>query len=374
MRALLLVGGKATRLRPLTERTPKAMTPLLGRPFLEHVLAWLVRYDIRDVTLLLGFLPEPIRAYFGDGHQFGVKLTYLVEEEPLGSGGAIKQLERELDATFLALNGDIFTDADLGRMADAHRRSGAAVSIALTHVEDPSAYGVVALDEQGRIRRFVEKPRREEAPSDLVNAGIWLFEPAAVARIAPSSFTMVEQDLFPGLASEGLLAGHVIDAYWMDAGTPERYLQLQRDLLAGRAAGALAIVERPGWPGLIVQPASGGATGDGTPPRSAPGVVLEGAVLLGPGVRLGEGCCVEGPATIGARSTLGAGATIVDSVLWERCEIGEGVMVRSSILAHGCIVGAGARLRDCVLGEGVRVAPGAELQGVRASPGESLGP
>src|SRR6266542_2234500 len=171
MRALLLVGGKATRLRPLTLATPKAMTPVLGRPFLEHVLAWLRRYDVLDVTLLLGFLPAPIRAHFGDGHAFGVRLSYLVEDEPLGSGGAIKQLEQELTAPFFALNGDIFTDLDLTAMADAHHR------------------GVVALDDAGLIRRFVEKPPREEAPSDLINAGVWLFEPAALQRIAAGRFT-----------------------------------------------------------------------------------------------------------------------------------------------------------------------------------------
>jgi NDP-sugar pyrophosphorylase family protein len=197
VRALVLAGGKATRLRPLTERTPKAMTPLLNRPFLEHVLAWLVRHDVRDVTLLLGFLPGPIRAYFGDGADFGVRLSYLVEDEPLGSGGAIKQLEQELTAPFFALNGDIFTDLDLTAMADAHHRAGVEMSMFLHRVADPSMYGVVALDDAGLIRRFVEKPPREEAPSDLINAGVWLFSPGAVRRIAAGRFTMVEQDLFP---------------------------------------------------------------------------------------------------------------------------------------------------------------------------------
>jgi mannose-1-phosphate guanylyltransferase len=370
MRALVLAGGKATRLRPLTERTPKAMTPVLGRPFLEHVLAWLRRHDVLDVTLLLGFLPEPIRAYFHDGHEFGVKLTYMVEEEPLGSGGAIKQIESELTQPFFVLNGDVFTDLDLTAMAVAHERVAAELSIALTRVEDPSQYGVVEVDTEGWIRRFVEKPKREEALSNLINAGVWLFEPSAVHRIAPDAFTMVEQNLFPALAGEHRLYGYEIDAYWMDAGTPERYLQLQRDVLGGHVAGALALVERPGWPGVLIQPAGGQAGGDGRPPRLGSGTALDGPVVLGEGVRADEGCRLEGPATIGARTELGAGTTIRDSVLWEDCRVGEGATIGSSVLANGCVVGAGAVIEGCVLGEGARVRPGMRLIAARLNPGE----
>src|SRR5579884_562968 len=183
MRALILVGGRATRLRPLTLSTPKAMTPVLVRPFLEHVLAWLRRQEVRDVTLLLGYLPDPIRAYFGDGRAFGVTLDYVAENEPLGSGGAIRQLAPDLTAPFFALNGDIYTDLDLRAMAAAHAAAGAEVTISLVAVEDPSAYGVVAVDGASWIERFVEKPPPGQAPSNLVNAGTWLFEPAALRRI-----------------------------------------------------------------------------------------------------------------------------------------------------------------------------------------------
>ncbi|MGH2600298.1 MAG: sugar phosphate nucleotidyltransferase [Dehalococcoidia bacterium] len=371
MRALVLAGGKATRLRPLTERTPKAMTPVLGRPFLEHVLAWLRRHDVLDVTLLLGFLPEPIRAYFRDGHEFGVKLTYVVEEEPLGSGGAIKQIESELTEPFLVLNADIFTDLDLTAMIAAHNRAGGEVSIALTRVEDPSQYGVVEVDTEGWIRRFVEKPNREEAPSNLINAGVWLFEPSALGRIASGVFTMVEQDLFPALAREHRLYGYDMDAYWMDAGTPERYLQLQRDMLAGHVAGALALIERPGWPGVAVQPAGGQAGGEGRAPHLTLGTVLDGPVVLGERVRTGDGCRLEGPVTIGARTELEARVEIRDSVLWEDCRIGEAATIVSSVLAGGCVVGAGAVVEGCVLGEGARVRPGTRLIAARLNPGET---
>lgn len=373
MRAVVLVGGKATRLRPLTERTPKAMAPVLGRPFLEHLFAWLVRYGIREVTLLLGFLPGPIRGYFGDGHRLGMKLDYVVEDEPLGSGGAIKQLESELRHPFFALNGDIFTDLNLARMLAAHRSAAAELSIALTRVDDPSAYGVVALDGDGWIRRFVEKPPREEAPSDLVNAGVWLLQPEAVARISGGRFTMVEQELFPALAAERRLYGHVAEGvYWMDAGSPERYLQLQRDLLEGRAAGGLAIVERPGWPGLSVQPASGEPGGDGSAPVLGSGATLTGAVVLGARVTAGAGCAIAGPTTIGADTRLGDGVTIRDSILWEDCTIGDRATIEGSILARGCVVAEGAALEACVLGERATVAAGARLGGVRADYGTVL--
>ncbi len=371
MRALLLAGGKATRLRPLTERTPKAMTPVLGRPFLEHVLAWLARYDVRDVTLLLGFLPDPIRDYFRDGHQFGVKLTYVVEDQPLGSGGAIKQLERELREPFFALNADVFTDLDLAAMAADHRASGAEASIFLSRVEDPSSYGVCALDQDGWIERFVEKPPRDEAPSDLINAGVWLFEPSVLGRIAAEQFTMVEQELFPALANESRLRGYVGEtAYWIDAGTPERYLLLQRALLSGQAAGALAIVERPGWPGLVLQPSGGEPGGEGRPPRLGAGTTLSGEVMLSPGVVAGDACVLTGPLTAGARSVLGSGVEIADSVLWDDCRIGDGVVIRSSVLARGCVIEAGAVLERCVLGDGVRVRAGAVLTEARVDPGE----
>jgi mannose-1-phosphate guanylyltransferase len=370
VRALVLAGGKATRLRPLTHTTPKAMTPLLTLPFLEHVLAWLSRYDVRDVTLLLGFLPDPIRAYFGDGARFGVRLSYLVESEPLGSGGAIKQLEHELTEPFFALNGDIFTDVNLSVMAEAHHRTGAEVSMFLHRVEDPSMYGVVALDDAGWIRRFVEKPPRPEAPSDLINAGVWLFDPSAVGRIPSGRFTMVEQDLFPGLAEAGRIAGYAPDAYWMDAGTPDRYLQLQRDLLLGRASGALPLIERPGWPGLAPQRRGGAGADTDRPPHLADGATLEGPVVLDHDIEVAANAHVVGPASIGAGSALGAGSAVIDSLLWERCVVGERAAVHASVLATGCRIGDGARVTRAVLGEDVTVRPGVVVEDTSVEPGE----
>jgi NDP-sugar pyrophosphorylase family protein len=372
MRALLLAGGQATRLRPLTLTTPKAMTPVLGRPFLEHLIAWLCRHDVRDITLLLGYLADPIRAHFGDGHAFGVQLRYVVEDTPLGSGGAIKQLERELTEPFFALNADIYTNLDLDEMAAVHRAAGAEVTIALVRVPDPSAYGVAALDAEGWITRFVEKPRREEAPSNLVNAGAWLFEPDAVRRIAAGRFTMVEQELFPELARARRLFGHAAECYWIDAGTPQRYLQLHRDLLTGRAVSPLAIVERPGWPGFTVQAAPGVATAAGPPPVVERGGRLEGAVVLGTGTRIESGAVVRGPSSLGANVIVQDGARVAGSVLWDRCRVGARAAIAGSVLAGDCVVGTGAEVTACVLGEGVHVAPGVRLRGATVQPGTTI--
>lgn len=210
----------------------------------------------------------------------------------------------------------------------------------LTPVEDPSPYGVAVLDGAGWIRRFVEKPKREEAPSNLINAGVWLFEPRTLARLPAGEFCMVEQVLFPLLATEGRLAGYSASDYWMDAGTPERYLQLQRDLLYGPAKGAAL-------------PA---------------GVAARDGVVLGDGIVMTGEATLRGPLTVGEGCRIGAGATLEDSILWPRCVIETGASVRGSVLASGCRIGADAVIEDCILGEGVTVRPGVHLSGESADP------
>ncbi len=371
MRALILVGGKATRLRPLTFATPKALTPVLGRPFLEYVLTWLRGHGVTEVTLLLGHLADPIRARFADGAAFGVSLSYVAEREPLGSGGAIRQLADELAAPFFAINGDIYTDLDLRAMRAAHMAFGAEVTIALAPVDDPSQYGVVALDGTGAIRRFVEKPSPGEAPSNLVNAGVWLFEPAAVRRIPAGRYTMVEQELFPYLARAGRLYGYPACTYWMDVGTPERYLQLHRELLTGRAPAPFALVQRPGWPGLVPACAADADRSESEPrPEIDPLGIVDGPCVIGPGTRVGERAAVAGPACLGRDVTIQAGAWVADSVLWDGCFVGQHAHVVSSVLAAGCIVEPGARIEGCVLGDRVRVRAGVTLRGASVNPGQ----
>src|SRR5579871_3149419 len=232
LQGIILVGGEGTRLRPLTYRTPKAIVPILGRPFLEHMLVYLRGHGVTAVSLALGHLADPIRAYFGDGSRWGIDLRMVVEAEPLGSAGAIKQFQPELVRPFFAFNGDILTNIDLTAMQQQHERRNAAVSIALMEVEDPSGFGVVELDDDQRVRRFVEKPPRELAPSRWANAGIWLFEPRTLDRIPARRRSMVETELFPELiAANERVQGYCQRAFWVDIGTPERYLSVQLQML-----------------------------------------------------------------------------------------------------------------------------------------------
>jgi len=303
------------------------MVPVLGRPLLHYTLERLASQGITDVILTLSYRPHDIIAHFGDGSSLGVRLTYVLEEEPLGSGGAIRNVASALDGTFLALNGDIFTDLDLGALLAYHRRKGALVTIALTQVENPSAYGVVEMAEDGRLRRFVEKPPPGEAPSRLINAGTWVFEPQAL-EFLPQGPSMVEYDLFPRLLREGLpLFGFPSDAYWVDVGTPQRYLKLHQDLLAGCPPQV--------GPGAVVEPTAR----------------LEGPVLLGPGCVVGSGARIIGPACLGEGCLIGPGAIIEASVLWEGVQVGPGARLRGCVLASRCKIGAGVELEGAVLEE-----------------------
>ena len=389
MRALILAGGRATRLHPLTDNVAKAMLPVLGRPFLEHFFAWLRSHELRDVTLLLGHLPQSIPAHFDDGATAEMRLRYVVEDQPLGSGGAIKQLEAELTEPFFVFNGDIFTDLDLTSMAAEHRTGASEVSISLAPVDDPSAFGVVdlggedtaggmAVGEGQRqhgglwpVRRFVEKPPPEQAPSNLVNAGTWLFEPHALARLPQHEFVMVERGLFPALAAAGLLTGFPWSGYWLDMGSAARYLQLHRDLLSGQTVSPLPLLPWPGGRGLRTQPLIGSAA-PGELPTIHIASSLDERVVVGAGSRIGAGCVLSTPVSLGDNVVMQDGAYVGDSVLWDGCRLGPRSDVRGSVLARNCVVGADARLVNCVFGEGVQVLPGLSLRDVTALPGTVL--
>src|SRR3990172_1257307 len=327
MKAVILAGGEGTRLRPLTRRRAKVMVPVLNRPLLSYTLERLAHLGIDEVILTLAYRPDDIIAYFGDGYSLGLRLTYVVEDTPLGSGGAVKNVAAILDDTFLVLNGDIFTDLDLRAMISYHRRSGALITIALAQVDDPSTYGVVEMEPDGRLLRFLEKPPPEETPSRLVNAGTWIFETEAL-EFLPQSPSMVEYDLFPRLLREGWpLYGFCSDAYWMDVGPPQRYLQLHHALLK---AG---------------------------PPRMEPGAwvdpsaAIEGAVLLGPDCNVGSGARVVGPSCLGESCIVEPGAVVEGSVLWEGVQVGSGARLRECVVASRCRIEAGVELAGAVLEE-----------------------
>jgi mannose-1-phosphate guanylyltransferase len=347
MLAIILVGGEGTRLRPLTYRTPKSMVPVLGRPFIGYVLEHLARHGITNVVLAMSrsALAGQIEAYVLGRSAVSPAVAFSWEDEPLGSGGAIKLAERYVGETFVVLNGDIYTDLDLTAMLAEHRRNGATVSISLTSVEDPSAFGVVDLEDHGQITRFVEKPPREEAPSNWINAGTWIFEPRALAHIPPGMHTMVERELFPQLIERGEpVFGYRSDAYWVDIGTPERYLGLNLDLARrglAEAAG-LRLLDRPG-----------------------------GGLWHGEEARISDGAEIRGVSVAGRSCVIGRGATVEGSLLWDGVTIEDGAGVAGSILADGAGAGAGSRLSNAVIAHTARVATGATPEdGLRLEPGD----
>ncbi len=347
MQGIILVGGEGTRLRPLTSATPKAMVPILGRPFLEHMLVYLRGYGIDQITLALGHNPRPIVDYFGDGSRWGVRLKLVVEPEPLGSGGAIKQFQSTLTEPFFAFNGDILTNMNIAAMRRAHERTRAAVSIFLIEVDDPSAFGIAALDGEQRISAFIEKPALERAPSRWANAGVWLFQPHVPGRIASGRRSMVEQELFPELIAAGeRVQGYIERCFWVDIGTPARYLAAQLRLLE---APELRILPLTTWPGSSYLRARGDRD---EPPLVAADAIVRGPVLLGPDVQIGSGAVVQGPAAIGAGSRLGAGCELTRSVLWDGVILEAGSSVTESVLANGVHAGSRAVLSGVVVGAG----------------------
>ncbi|MSQ29827.1 MAG: NDP-sugar synthase [Dehalococcoidia bacterium] len=339
MRAIVLAGGEGTRMRPLTRRTPKPLVPLLNRPLLEHLLLHLRDHGFDQVTLALTHRAEAIQQAFGRGERLGLVLEYAYENPPRGSGGAIAMVADGWTETFLVCNGDIITDLNLSAMLAAHRSQGAELSISLYEVDDPSPFGVADIDETRRIRGFVEKPSRELAPSRFVNSGSWLFEPLLLAGMDASRFNRVEYELFPRLCKQGRpVYGYRHEGYWADVGNPAALLRVNLDLVGGAVPARL--------PAL--------------PP-------MEG-VLLGDGTVIALGAHVEGPVVIGARSHIGAGATVAGSVLWEDVTIGAGAIVHGSTIASSVVIGAGAVVLDSVIAHDTTVESGARLSGVAVEP------
>lgn len=358
MKAVMLVGGLGTRLRPLTLETKKELMPVANRPFLEHVLANLARAGVDEVILTTGYLAEAFESFPAE-RTHGVKLTISRETEPLDTCGAVKNVEHMLDGTFLVLNGDIFTDLDISALVGYHYERETLCTITLTPVDDPSAYGLVPIDDDGRIVRFIEKPKSDEVVTDLINAGTYVLEPQALNYAPAGKPHSFERGLFPLLLAEGeALYGYVGGEYWLDIGTPPKYLRANKDALERRVG-----LEPPG-----VLRDSGAWFGRGDQ--------LEGgARLITPAV-LGDGCTVGQHATIGPLSCvgdgcrIGAGAVVEGSVLHERVSVGDGARIVGSIVAADASIGAGTIVTDAVVGPGVIVGAGNELSGgIRLWPG-----
>lgn len=359
MRAVVLVGGQGSRLRPLTHTVPKALVPLGGRPYIAHMLDTLMAADLEGAVLSMGYLPDPIRRHFDGRDLGGFSVEYVVEDRPLGTAGGIKNVEDRLEGTFVATNGDVLTGMDLREVVDAHLESDALATLTLTSVEDPSAYGLVEVDHRLRVKSFVEKPGDEGAHSSLINAGIYVLEPEVLSMIPEGREASIEREVFPQLQAMGKLGAYVSSAYWKDIGTPKSYLAACHDVLSGTV----------------------GRGADFRYTNVSPTANISKSVTLLPPIEIGDGCEVGTGATIGGRTSLGRGcevgegATVEGSVLFDGARIGEGAIVRNSIVGPDVVVRDGCVVRGLsVLGAGCVVAEGNVLdRGARVNPGVSLG-
>jgi len=331
VRAVVLVGGEGTRLRPLTLHTPKPLLSIANVAFIERQLTWLARHGVAEVTLSLGYLPDAFTRHFA-GDRFGdLRLDYAVEDEPLGTAGAIRFAAREPDERIVVCNGDVLTDLDLGEMLAFHEATGGEATIALTRVEDPSAFGVVPTREDGEVIAFVEKPPPGQAPTNWINAGTYILEPSVLARIPADLNVSIERETFPRMLERpGRLHALPSDAYWLDIGTPAKFMQAQRDVLGG-------CVGLPPAPGAE---------------EHAPGVWVQGSPSIGADVWL------EGPSLIGDGAVLEAGARIVASVIGAGCRVGAQATVRDSVLLPGAEVSAGAEVVRTAVDRTVELACG----------------
>jgi mannose-1-phosphate guanylyltransferase len=357
MFAVILAGGAGTRLRPLTYARRKELVPILNRPLLEYRLLNLKQHGVHDIVLACSQGMREVEEHFGDGSALGVRLHYSYEDRPLGSGRAVKEAARSAGAsgTLVVCNGDILTNVDLTGMIARHAATGATLSISLAPVEDPWHFGVVAVDDDLRIRHFIEKPPQGQEPSNLINAGTWLWEPEVLARI-PDDETAVrdgfsERVLFPGIIADGLRVQGFTEDLWVDVGAPDRYLRATSLLLerTAKQAGRDVMLE------------------DGVDADES--VRFSGQVLIGRGTRIGSGVRIAGPTVIGHDTIIGADTVIEASVIWEEAQIGAGARISSSILGAYAGIGHGASLRDAVLGNGAEVEEGHELEpGARVMP------
>ena len=337
MQAVILVGGEGTRLRPLTATVPKPVVPLVDRPFIVYMLEWLRRHGVDDVIMSCGFKADRVRDALGDGSQFGLALRYLEEPEPRGTAGALKYAEEHLAERFLMLNGDVLSDMDLSAQVAQHEATGATATLALVPVEDPSAYGLVRIGGDNAVKGFLEKPSPEEIDTDLISAGAYVLDRSILDLIAPDLNVSIEREIWPQLVGNGLYA-FPHQAYWLDIGTPQTYLQATFDILEGNVE--TAVTEHIG-PGCDI----------------AADAHVGRVTVLGPNVK------------VGAHSRIDRAVVLEGSEIGAHCEL------------SACIVGPGARIGDhtrvaggAVLGEGVEVGANCVLaNGIKVFPGTRLG-
>jgi NDP-sugar pyrophosphorylase family protein len=340
MKAVILAGGEGTRLRPLTLSLPKPVVPVVDRPFLRHQIDLLKSVGITQIIFSVAYQPDRVRSVFGDGTQDGVRIHYAIEDSPLGTGGAVKNAETLLDERTIVFNGDVLTDVDLPSVIKTHISTGAAATIVLTPVANPSAYGLVETDATGRVVRFVEKPDPSQITTDTINAGIYLLETRVLDLMPKGEKHSIERAFFPNLLRRGdLVRAHIHRGYWIDIGTPEKYAQVHRDILSQRFRVRLDGAESDG--GWIHPLAS-----------VSPEATLVAPFYVGPGTVVAERACVGPNAVLVRGAHVAVGATVTETVAWDGVSLGQDSNVEACLLGPSVRVEENAVARGLVLGEG----------------------
>jgi mannose-1-phosphate guanylyltransferase len=357
---VILVGGQGTRLRPLTSTVPKPVVTLVDRPFISFMLEWLRGHGIDDVIVSCGFLADSVRAVLGDGSDLGISVRFVEELEPRGTAGALKLAEPLLEERFLLLNGDVLTDIDLTGQIEQHAATGACATLALVPVADPSAYGLVVLDEDRSVRQFIEKPSSDEKlPTNMISAGAYVLDRSVLELVPPDRNVSIEREVWPRLIGNGLY-GYPSRSYWLDIGTPARYLQGTFDIIEGHVetpvrarlgADWLCIDDHADVKGRVVPPAlvEGGA-------RVAEGAHVGSLVVLGRDVTVGAGTSIERTVVL-AGTQIGSDCDLRDCIIAPGCRVGDGTTI-----SGGAVIGEGARIGgDNVITRGARIFPGVQL-------------
>jgi NDP-sugar pyrophosphorylase family protein len=341
MKAILLAGGKGTRLRPLRIHTPKPIVPIFNRPFLHYQIDLLKQVpEIDEVILSLNYQPRRIEEIFGDGSDLGIKIRYVVEPAPLGTAGAIKYAGDNLTESVVVFNGDVLTQIDLAAVIALHRQRQARATIVLTPVENPSAYGLVETDSDGNIRRFIEKPKPEEITTNLINAGIYVLEPDTFDRIPSEVAWSIERSYFPSLIDRGeTFVAYVYDGYWIDIGTPQKYSQVHRDIMDGRfAAEPFA--------------AAGAHRFIAADARVEDGATVEGPCFVDEGALIKAGARVGPYSVVGRQTQIEEDAVVDGSIIWPNCRVGRDTTVRDAIIGRNCHLGRNVSVNGgAVLGD-----------------------
>lgn len=353
MQAVILSGGQGTRLRPLTSTMPKPAVPMVNKPMLWYMVDWLKGHGVTDIVMSVGFLADGLRAALDETGHDGVTIRYIEEPEPFGTAGAIKYVADnvELDERILVLNGDVLTDYDISAQIAQHESTGARATLALVPVEDPTAYGLVLTDEEHRIESFLEKPDAADVPPNpRINAGGYVLQTEVLKMLPSGEKRSFEHDVFPHLVGDGIYA-YDANGYWLDLGTPERYVEATRDLLDNNLHSWLSV--------------DLAATGNSISAIAS----IEGAKFVSP-VAVDDGAEVEKNSVVGPYSVLadgvhvGAKTRITESVLMRDCVVGDGAQVFGSLIAPGVTIGENAVIEsDCVIGEGARIEAGARILG-----------